>query len=204
MGSSLTETVQTWLATEGYTALALIILVENLFPPIPSEVILPLAGFYVSRGTLAFGPAVLAATIGSLAGALLLYALGRLGGRPLVLRYGRVLRVTDAQLLRAEAWFERFGDAVVLFGRMVPGARSIVSIPAGMARMSLVRFVLLTTIGSAAWNALLIGTGRALGDNWERVSAIVSSASRAIYALLAAALALAAVWLWRNYQRRRA
>lgn len=196
--------VQTWLATEGYTALALIILVENLFPPIPSEVILPLAGFYVSRGTLAFGPAVLAATIGSVAGALLLYVLGRLGGRPLVLRYGHVLRVTDAQLLRAEAWFERFGDAVVLFGRMVPGARSIVSIPAGMARMSLVRFVLLTTVGSAAWNALLIGTGRALGDNWERVSAIVSSASRAIYALLAAALALAAVWLWRNYQRRRA
>jgi len=125
------HTVRSAITTGGYPALALLVLLENLFPPIPSEVVLPLAGYYVERGTLTFVPAVAAATAGLLAGALILYGLGRIGGRPLVLRYGRFLRVDDERLRRAEDWFARYGDAVVLFARMVPGARSVVSVPPG-------------------------------------------------------------------------
>ncbi len=115
----------------GSLGLVLLLLAENLFPPIPSEVILPLAGFLVSRGDLGVLQALLAATLGSLLGAYILYALGRWGGRPLVLGYGRILRIREQDLDHAEEWFGRYGGLVVFFARMAPGARSIVSVPAG-------------------------------------------------------------------------
>lgn len=160
--------------------------VENLFPPIPSEVVLPLAGYQVSRGVLTFVVALLAATTGSLLGALLLYELGRSGGRPLVLRFGPLLRISPERLDRAERWFARRGDWVVLLGRLVPGARSVVSVPAGLARMSVARFCVLTTLGSLAWNALLIAAGQALGARWTRVGEVIGPAST--YVILALAL----------------
>jgi membrane protein DedA with SNARE-associated domain len=202
MLASLSDTIRAEIGADGYPALVVLVCVENLFPPIPSEVILPLAGFYVGEGLLAFVPAVAAATLGSLAGALALYALGRFGGRPLVLRYGRLLRVDEPRLARAEGWFDRHGDAVVLLGRMVPGARSIVSIPAGLTEMPVLRFSLLTAVGSTVWNAALIGAGMALGDNWEQASEIVGQASKlGLAALAATAIALAALWAWRRYAR---
>jgi len=183
----------------GALGVALLMALENLFPPIPSELILPFAGFLVSRGELGFLSALVASTAGSVAGALILYALGRWGGRNLILRYGRFLRVKEADLDRAESWFDRYDEWVVLFGRMIPGVRSIVSIPAGMLGTPFVRFVLLTTAGSAAWNALLLGTGWYLGDNWQQIAGIVSSVSNVVLVLVAVALAGAVVW----WSRRR-
>jgi membrane protein DedA with SNARE-associated domain len=151
------------LGSLGYVGLALLLVLENLFPPIPSEVVLPLAGFFVGRGTFAFWGALLAATVGSTAGALFLYGLGRWGGRALVLRYGGWLRVSEENLDRAEGCFARHGDLVVLGARVVPFARSVVSIPAGTSRMPLLRFTVLTAFGSAVWNTVLIGAGYALG-----------------------------------------
>jgi len=176
---------------------------ENLFPPIPSEAILPLAGFLVGRGELGGVQAILAATAGSVLGAFFLYALGRWGGRAVVLRYGRVLRVTENDLDRAEGWFERYGDAVVLFGRMVPLGRSVVSIPAGMLKMPVWRFTLLTTIGSALWNMLLVGAGWFLGANWERVSAIVGSISNAVFLIALVVVVTLAIYWFRRPRRRR-
>ena len=178
----------------GSLGLVLLLLAENLFPPIPSEVILPLAGFLVSRGDLGIVQALLAATLGSLLGAYVLYALGRWGGRPLILRYGRILRIRERDLDHAEGWFARYGGAVVFFARMVPGARSIVSVPAGMLHMPLGRFTLLTIAGSALWNALLIGAGWFLGNNWTQATDVVGQASNVVIALLvigAIALAIA-------------
>jgi len=178
----------------GYLGLGLVLIAENLFPPIPSEVILPLAGFFVGQGSFSFAGAVAASTLGSVLGALALYAMGRHGGRPLVLRYGSWLRVTPEALDAAEGWFARHGDAMVLWARMVPLARSVVSIPAGIARMPLGRFAALTTLGSAAWNTLLIGSGWALGANWERVSEIAGSYSDAVLAALVVAAAGAGLY----------
>jgi membrane protein DedA with SNARE-associated domain len=184
----------------GYVGLALLLIAENLFPPIPSEVVLPLAGFLVGRGDLNLWGAVFAATFGSVAGALILYGLGRWGGRRLVLRYGKWLRVDEEGLKRAEGWFRGYGDWVVLGARVVPVARSIVSIPAGTAKMPLPRFVILTTLGSAAWNGILIGAGVALGANWDRVSDWVGSYSNVV--LIVAAVAVALFLVWRHFRRR--
>jgi len=178
------------ISTLGYLGLALLLVAENLFPPIPSEVVLPLAGFVVGRGDLSFWGALLASTTGSVVGALILYTLGRYGGRGLVLRYGSWLRVSAKEVERAEGWFRRYGDWVVLGARVVPFARSVVSIPAGTMKMPLLRFTVLTAIGSGVWNTLLIGAGVALGANWERISGWIGSYSDAALILLAGAVAL--------------
>ncbi len=196
--------VEDWIfqviSTLGYLGLALLLVAENLFPPIPSEVVLPLAGFVVGRGDLGFLQALLASTTGSVVGALILYALGRYGGRGLVLRYGSWLRVSATELERAEGWFRRYGGWVVLGARVVPFARSIVSIPAGTMQMPLIRFTVLTALGSGAWNALLIGAGVSLGANWTRISGWIGSYSDVVLILLAGT---AAVFLVLRHRRRK-
>ena len=187
----------------GALGVALLMILENLFPPIPSEFILPFAGFLVGRGELGFLPALVASTAGSLSGALILYALGRWGGRSLILRYGRFLRVKEADLDRAEGWFDKYDQWVVLFGRMVPGVRSVVSIPAGMLRTPFLQFMLLTTAGSAAWNTLLLGAGWYLGENWQQIQGIVGSVSNFVLILVAVALVCAAIWWWRRHRSYR-
>ena len=198
MGEALAAWVSDVIQSFGYTGVAFLMLAENLFPPIPSEVILPLTGFLIGQGDLRFGPTLVAATAGSLAGALILYALGRWGGRELILRYGRALRVKEAELDRADKWFDRYGGAVVLIGRMVPGVRSLVSIPAGLSEMPLGRFILLTTLGSGIWNILLIWGGRLLGENWSRVAGLVGSASHVVFAILGIVAIVLGVWWWRG------
>jgi membrane protein DedA with SNARE-associated domain len=193
---ALATWIRSVLETGGYAALAGLTLLENLFPPIPSEVVLPLAGFYVGRGELTFLLALAAATAGSVAGALVLYAAGRFGGR-----FGLERRRGGPGMQRAQGWFDRHGGKVVLLGRLVPGVRSLVSVPAGAARMPLPAFVLLTTAGSLVWNAALIGAGWALGSQWERVGDVVGPAGRVVVVVLVAAAVVAALVAWR---RRRA
>ncbi|MGI8866193.1 MAG: DedA family protein [Rubrobacteraceae bacterium] len=176
--------VQDVIGYWGAFGLVFLLFLENLFPPIPSELILPLAGFLVGREELGWVQALVGSTTGSLLGAYVLYGLGRWGGRPLVLRFGRVLRVTERELDRAERWFDRFGSAVVLFARMLPGARSVVSIPAGTLQMPLGRFTVLTVAGSALWNTLLIGAGYLLGENWSRVEGAVGSISNVLVVIV--------------------
>jgi membrane protein DedA with SNARE-associated domain len=187
------------IAALGYVGLALLLIAENLFPPIPSEVVLPLAGFLVGRGDLGFWQALLVSTLGSVAGALILYTLGRYGGRRLVLRYGRFLRVDDDGLDRADGWFRRYGDWVVLFARVVPFARSVVSIPAGTMKMPAIRFTAMTALGSLAWNTLLIGAGVILGANWQRVEVWIGSYSNVV--LVGAAVAVAALLVLRQLRK---
>ncbi|MBO9532617.1 MAG: DedA family protein [Solirubrobacteraceae bacterium] len=196
--SSAADWVVDTVESGGYPALGGLILLENVFPPIPSELILPLAGFSVGRGDMVFVLAVLAATIGSVVGALILYGAARAGGRPLIYRFGPKVRLSHKDLDRADAWFDRYGVWFVLFGRLIPGVRSLVSVPAGLSEMPLAWFVALTAIGSAVWNALLIGIGRALGENWDELAAYIGPISTfALIGMLAGMLALA-IWLLRR------
>jgi membrane protein DedA with SNARE-associated domain len=196
----VSEWVANVIGSFGYFGVAFLMLAENLFPPIPSEVILPLTGFLVGRGELGFLAALVVATSGSLAGAFALYALGRWGGRELIVRHGKLLRVSEAELDRADEWFDCYGGWVVLFGRMVPFVRSVVSVPAGLSEMPLSRFALLTTVGSGTWNAVLIGAGWMLGENWDRVSTAVASVSNVVILVIAAVAILgAAVWWSRRH-----
>jgi membrane protein DedA with SNARE-associated domain len=204
MFDALADLARDAVTTAGYPGLFAAMVAENLFPPIPSELVLPLAGFEAFEGNMVFAWAVLAATAGSLAGALILYVIGLYGGRPVVFRYGRILRVGPADLDRAERWFERWGTWVVLVARVIPIARSLVSIPAGLARMPLGRFIALTTIGSLAWNLILVGAGYQLGANWEEVSDTAERYSDVMKAVAAVAVVLAIVWVVRRRRRIKA
>ena len=198
----MTDWVQDLIGGGSYLALTAILVLENLFPPIPSEIVLPFAGALVADGGMSYPGAVLAATAGSLIGALILYAVGRFGGRPLLYKYRRVVRLSEAQLDRADAWFDRRGPWIVLFGRLIPGIRSVVSVPAGAAEMPLPLFVALTTIGSLVWNAALIGGGWALGDKWEELSAIVDGAQTVVIVLVVLSLLAGTAYLLRRRARR--
>jgi membrane protein DedA with SNARE-associated domain len=168
----------------GYAGLAAVMAAEAVLP-IPSEVVLPVVGLEVSAGQLLFWVAVLAATTGSVIGAWALYAVGRWGGRPLTMRLSRLLGVSGARLARTESWFARRGAGIVLLGRLVPGVRGVVSVPAGTLRMPLGRFLALTAAGSLVWNAALIGAGAVLVDQ-EQVL-LGALAAGAPYLLAAAA-----------------
>jgi membrane protein DedA with SNARE-associated domain len=174
----------------GYFGVALLVVIENVFPPIPSEIVLPFAGFVAQQGASAVNATadaaqsdttvigmMIAATVGSVVGALILYfvsaAIGPERLRGFVERFGKWFGVKSSDLVRAEEWFDRRSVAAVLVGRCVPLIRSIVSIPAGFRRMKLTSFVVLTAIGSAVWNIALIGAGAVLGDQWERVGEYV-------------------------------
>jgi membrane protein DedA with SNARE-associated domain len=157
----------------GYLGLVLLMAVEHVFPPIPSELVLPLAGFEVGRGNLSFAGALAASTLGSLIGAGVLYSLARRGGRPLVVRLHAVLRVDTDDLARAERRFERHSAWIVVLGRMVPGLRSAVSLPPGLLRMPFDRYLALTFVGSVTWNAALIFAGQQLGSRWHDVGGVL-------------------------------
>lgn len=179
----------------GYAAVAALILLENVFPPIPSEVILPLAGFLTTTSDMALPLVVAAATVGSVLGAFVLYGVGRLLSRERLARFFetrpmRLLGFKGGDVARAAGWFDRKGQISVLVCRCVPVVRSLVSIPAGTAEMGLVRFALYTLVGSAAWNALLCSLGAAAGSAWETVSERAEWVSDLV---LCAAVVLAAV-----------
>ena len=197
-GDSLQRLASDAIRSAGYAGLAAIMALEVVFPPIPSEIVLPLAGFEVGRGAMTFVLALLAATLGATAGSLVLYALARYGGRPAVMRLAPLLRVSERDLDRADAWFDRRGTWIVFGGRMLPGARSLVSIPAGLSEMPLWRYLAATAAGSALWSALLIGIGVALGSNYDRVEQYVGPASTAVLAVVVLGAVAGALWLRRR------
>lgn len=170
--------------TLGYPGIAILTLLENVVPPIPSELIMPFAGFLAERGDFAMAGAVAAGTAGSLAGAVGWYVVGRKVGedrvRAFFRRHGRWAAVSGEQVDTAMAWFERHGGFAVLLGRLVPGVRTFISLPAGFTGMALLPFLLYTTIGTAAWTAALTYGGFVLGQNYEAVERYLSPVSWAI------------------------
>jgi membrane protein DedA with SNARE-associated domain len=177
--------------TLGAPGAGLAVAVENLFPPIPSEVILPLAGFAASRGDLDLVAAILFTTLGSLVGALALYGLGAWLGRERLRGIVRHLPLVDVDDVdRTEAWFQRHGSKAVFFGRMLPLFRSFISIPAGIERMPVWKFALLTTAGSAIWNTVFILAGFWLGEQWH----VVERYAEILQYIVIAAVAAAVIW----------
>lgn len=203
MFSGLEERVIDIIERFGYLGIGLLIALETVFPPLPSEIILPLGGFTASRGDLTLWGVMLAATLGSVVGALILYGVGYWIGRErlytLVDRYGRYALLKQSDIDKANDWFERYSSKAVLIGRLVPVVRSLVSIPAGLTRMPLPTFVLYTAIGSAIWNGILVGAGYALGSRWEEVGGYVSYLQ---YAVIAGVLAFAGWFVWSRLRTR--
>lgn len=196
-------------ATVGYVGLAVIMAVENafFFLPVPSEVVLPLAGFAVARSVTepltnapwSYWAAVAAAVIGTTAGSLFLYGVALVGGRPFLERYGRYVLIDAHDLDVADRWFQRYGDAAVFLARVIPLVRSVISIPAGVSRMRLWRFTLFSALGTIPWCMLLVWLGMVLGERWSEVSELLRPAEYAAYAIVAAAIGF---FLWRQLRRR--
>jgi membrane protein DedA with SNARE-associated domain len=185
----------------GELGIGLLTMLETVFPPVPSEVILPLGGYLAQRGELSPVWVVVAATAGSLAGAWLLYGLGAaLGEKRATTLLARLPLVDEEDVARSVGWFERRGAWAVLLGRLVPGVRSLVSLPAGAARMNLALFSALTLLGSGVWTGILVGAGMALGTQWQLVEEYSWVLDVVLVALVVAAVAALAV---RRVRKRR-
>lgn len=173
----------------GYPGIALVMLIENLFPPIPSEIVVPFGGFLAAQGVLSFWGVMVATTAGAVLGALILYGLGAwLGAVRLRLffrLYGRWLLVSEGDFDGALSRFNRHDRSVVFWARLMPGVRSLISIPAGVARMPMGRFLLFTTLGTLVWNLALGSTGVLLGQHWEQVLTLIDRFEGVLWTVLA-------------------
>ena len=193
-------------AAFGYLGVVLAMAIESAAIPLPSELILPLAGWSVSRGTIepltgvpwTYWGAVVAGVVGNTVGSLVAYAIGAYGGRPLLARYGRFVLISAHDVDVAERWFDRYGEATVFFSRMLPIVRTFISIPAGIARMPLWRFLLFSILGAIPWVMLLVWGGMVLGDHWLDLKHSLKGLDYIVATLLLAGLGL---FVWRHLKR---
>lgn len=185
----------------GYFGLLFLMVLENVFPPIPSELILPLAGYTASQGEMTLWGAILAGTAGSVLGALPLYWAGRKYGQERLCRFaaehGRWLALSPHDITRAAGWFDRYGLWTVFVCRLIPGLRSLISIPAGIRRMNLWSFLLCTALGTAIWSTLLVLAGWWLGSNFEQVAKWLDPV---VYVVLGV---IVLAYVWRVVKHRR-
>ncbi len=193
-------------ATFGYAGVVIAMTIESCAIPLPSELILPFAGWSVSRGLLEpltrapwnYWGAVVAGVAGNTLGSLASYAIGAYGGRPLVLRYGRFVLISAHDLEMAERWFARYGQATVFFSRMLPIVRTFISVPAGVARMPIWRFLLFSIAGAIPWVMLLVWGGVQLGDHWLELKHALAGLDYVVVALIAVGTL---VFIWRHVRR---
>jgi len=196
-----------WL---GYSAILLAMFLENLFPPIPSELIMPLGGFYVQQGQLHFLPVVLAGLLGTILGAFPWYGIGRLVNEERLedwlKRNGRWLGISPEELARSRRWFNRYGIALVFWGRLVPGIRTLISVPAGIELMPLGPFLIWTTAGSLIWTLLLTLAGLVLGESYSNVELWIGPVSKLVKLILLVGSISGLLWLllrtWKSLKKR--
>lgn len=190
--------IKEFIEQYGYWGVFLLIALENIFPPIPSEVILTFGGYMTAQTNLTVQGVIATSTLGSVFGAIVLYQIGAVLNvnklEKVVERYGRFLRLTKEDLYRADAWFDKYGILTVFFCRFIPLIRSLISIPAGMARMNFWLFISFTTLGTILWNTLLINLGARVGENWEVIGERMDQYSNYFYLIFAILLIVFIGW----------
>ncbi len=199
----MVEWITNTMNSLGYWGIGLLMFLENLFPPIPSELIMPLAGFTVAQGKLEFVPVVVAGVVGTVLGALPWYYAGKILGeqrlKSLADRYGKWLTISSKDITRATGWFDNHGSKAVFFCRLVPGVRTLISLPAGISKMPMVPFLLYSTLGTLLWVSLLTYAGYVLGDNYEVVEVYLGPVSKIVVASL---LFWFIIWIVKRNLRR--
>ena len=185
----------------GYLAVFSLVAIENIFPPIPSEVILLGGGFLTTTIGLNIVIMIIAATLGSLVGAIVLYYIGKIFNKERLKKIisgkiGKVLRLKEKDIEKADEWFDNKGNKTVFFCRFIPIVRSLISIPAGMSEMPIVKFLIYTTAGSLIWNSILIIIGNRVGDNWEEILGIFDKYSHIVAIILIIIFILFIIWFY--------
>ena len=192
----------------GYLGIFLLIFIENVFPPIPSEAILLFGGALTVTAALNIPGTILAATAGSLLGAVVLYALGRIFQAERLKKlfsgkFGKITHLRPENVEKAERWFKKYQGKAVLICRCIPLVRSLISVPAGFAKMSLLRFLLLTMLGSAVWNTVLVCIGAGLGTAWEKAMPYFDNYTYIVVAVLGIVVLVGSIfYLWRKHKRQ--
>lgn len=188
----------------GYLGIAFLMFLDNVFPPIPSEIIMPSAGYTASRGQLQIIGVIVAGSLGSILAAAILYALGRKISHAALFRwtdrYGKYLFIQTKDLQIALEWFEKYGHRIVFFGRMIPAVRSLISIPAGMSRMPFWKFMLYSSLGTVIWTTFLAGVGFYFGENQEFMLSIMH---RVGYVILILTIAFFSLWFFKKIYRKK-
>ena len=197
--------VLTLISSSGYTGLGFVMFLENVFPPIPSEIILPLAGSLTTKGDFSLAGITLVGMIGSVAGAWVFYGIGYFIDekrvRLLIEKFGKWLLLSTNDLDRALNWFKKYGNWVVFFGRMIPMVRSLISIPAGLAKMNWVKFTLYSALGTTCWSFCLALAGKILGDNWQQVEVFLQKYDTLVWITLGSFVLLFVIQ--KNCQKKR-
>lgn len=193
----------------GYLGIGLLILIENVFPPIPSEVILTFGGLMTTRTNLTVLGVIISATIGSLLGAIVLYLIGKILNKDRLIKiveskYGRLLRVKRKDIESADKWFLEKGTGTVFFCRFIPVVRSLISIPAGMSEMSMVKFIIYTVVGSAIWNTVLVCVGAFAGSQIDNILNILDNVSHIILILLIVIFVVCAFLFYKSRLKKKA
>jgi len=199
----LTDFSLNLISNAGYPGIVAAMALENVFPPIPSEMVMPFAGFLVTQGKFQTPSAIAAGVLGSVLGALILYAVGAsLSGekfRQLLAKYGKFILVSTKDLDSAEQFFARRGDGAVLLARVIPIIRSLISVPAGFAKMGMGKFLVLTALGTTVWTTLLTYAGIILGENWEQVAPAIKQYEHLVLGII---LALGIFYLYHKLRQR--
>ena len=192
-----------YLITElGYLGIFVAMTMESAALPIPSEIVMPFAGFIAFQGHLDFWAIILAGTLGNLVGSILLYYIGLKGGRPVLMRYGKYILISEREIKIAEEWFRKFGSKVIFFSRMLPVVRTFVSLPAGTAKMDIKKFSFYTLVGSVPWNIALTYLGFVLGENWQQIEGVFRAFDILIIGAVLLGLAFIAYSLFKKKSRR--
>ncbi len=181
----------------GYFGVFFLMVMESMVIPIPSELVLPFAGFLISRGDFSFLSVMIASSLGSIVGSLISYYMGKYGGNAFVINFGKYVLLDEQDLKKAEQWFEKRGEYTIFISRFIPVVRHLISIPAGIGKMPLKRFVLYTIAGASMWNFILIYAGYLLGEHWNRIKHY----SEPISLTVAAVLVIAFVWFTYRHMR---
>ena len=193
--------VATWIigviSSMGYGGIVLLMAIESACIPLPSEIIMPFAGFLVSKGEMTLFGIAMAGAIGCVLGSIPAYYAGMLGGRPLAEKYGKYVLISKKDLDMADRWFAQRGEIIIFIARLLPGVRTFIAFPAGMARMNMSRFIIYTFVGSFIWCWALGYIGMKAGENWESLSVYFHQSH---YVIIAAGLAFLVWYVWHHFK----
>ena len=195
------EIVTNFIDTIGYAGIFLAMFIEGILTPIPSEIIMPFAGYLAENGRFNLVLVIFVASVGATLGAIVAYHLAKWLGRAVILKYGKYIGLNEGSLDKANAWFEKYGSYGVLIGHALPGIRSIISFPAGLADMDLKKFTIFTFIGAAIWNTVLGSAGYVLGENYGQIEELFEAAHIDIIILSILVIAFATYFIYKHYKK---